>query len=111
MFVLIYRDYGDDEDVANGFKINLEGFKGGSNETPFLTLSVKDYLWGYPSVLATMQNYQQCEKENEDFFDSWDDPCEHILEEDNISKMGVFYGRNGTSLDIRKINTGMNIVS
>ena len=97
---------------VSGFKSVLDGFPGGSKETPFLTISVNDYLWGYPSVLTTVDKYTKCLQENEDnWFGFDDDPCENLLNDDNVSKMGIFHGRNGSSLDIRKINTGMNIVS
>jgi len=99
------------ENEVYGLNLLLDGFEGGSKETPFITLSVKDYLWGYPSVLATVDKHQKCMKDYEDNWgDLWEDPCEHLLDDDNVAKMGVFYGRNGTSLDIRKINTGMNYV-
>ena len=91
------------------FKSLLEGFESGQNEveTPFLTVSVKDYLWGYPSVLNTLDKHQACLKDYEDSWDDlWDDPCEHLLDENNLTKMGIFVGFNETSRDIRKINTG-----
>ena len=100
---MFFRDY-----EVDGLKMLLEGFKTGAKETPFLTISVKDYLWGYSSILATIDKHQKCEMEHEDDWgDSWNDPCEHLLDDNNISKMGIFYGRNGTSLDFRKINTGI----
>ena len=87
----------------------LEGFESSGKETPFLVITVKAFLWGYPSVLATLNEYQKCNTEQEEkWADSWDDPCEKLLEDDNVAKMGLFYGRNRTSLDIRKINTGIN---
>ena len=93
---------------VDGFKMLLEGFESSANETPFLVVSVKEYLWGYTSLLASLDQYQKCLDEQEDsWVDSWDDPCEKLLEEDNLALMGLFYGRNGTSLDIRKINTGI----
>ena len=67
----------------------------------------KDYLWGYPSVLVTLEKHQKCKAEYEDDWeDLWDDPCEHLLDENNLTKMGIFVGFNETSRDIRKINTG-----
>ena len=89
----------------------LDGFESGAKETPFLTISVKDYLWGYPSVLKTMDNLQKCQEESwsreeDDWADTWDDPCEDFLSDDNKPNMGIFWGRNGTALDLRKINTG-----
>ena len=100
---MFFRDY-----EVDGLKMLLEGFKTGAKETPFLTISVKDYLWGYSSILATIDKHQKCEMEHEDDWgDSWNDPCEHLLDDNNISKMGIFHGRNGTSLDFRKINTGI----
>ena len=96
---------------VDGFKMLLEGFESGAKETPFLTISVKDYLWGYPSVLKTMDNLQKCQEESwseeeDDWADTWDDPCEDFLNDENKPNMGVFWGRNGTALDLRKINTG-----
>jgi len=92
---------------VEGFKMVLEGFEAGQKETPFLTISVKDYLWGYPSVLVTLEKHQKCKADYEDEWeDLWDDPCEHLLDENNLTKMGVFVGFNETSRDIRKINTG-----
>ena len=92
---------------VEGFKMVLEGFEAGQKETPFLIISVKDYLWGYPSVLLTVKKHQKCKADNEDEWeDLWDDPCEHLLDENNLTKFGVFEGFNETSLDIRKINTG-----
>ena len=97
---------------VEGFKMVLEGFEAGQKETPFLTISVKDYLWGYPSVLVTLEKHQKCKADYEDEWeDLWDDPCEHLLDENNLTKMGVFVGFNETSRDIRKINTGkFNII-
>ena len=90
----------------------LEGFEAGQKETPFLTISVKDYLWGYPSVLVTLEKHQKCKADYEDEWeDLWDDPCEHLLDENNLTKMGVFVGFNETSRDIRKINTGTYIIT
>ena len=96
---------------VDGFKMLLEGFESGAKETPFLTISVNDYLWGYPSVLKTMDNLQKCQEESwseeeDDWADTWDDPCEDFLNDENKPNMGVFWGRNGTALDLRKINTG-----
>ena len=96
---------------VDGFKMLLDGFESGAKETPFLTISVKDYLWGYPSVLKTMDNLQKCQEESwsreeDDWADTWDDPCEDFLSDDNKTNMGMFWGRNGTALDLRKINTG-----
>ena len=96
---------------VDGFKMLLDGFESGAKETPFLTISVKDYLWGYPSVLKTMDNLQKCQEESwsreeDDWADTWDDPCEDFLSDDNKPNMGMFWGRNGTALDLRKINTG-----
>ena len=93
----------------------LEGFEAGQKETPFLTISVKDYLWGYPSVLVTLEKHQKCKADYEDEWeDLWEDPCEHLLDENNLTKMGIFkYPQpfNETSRDIRKINTGtLNII-
>ena len=98
---------------VDGFKMLLEGFESGAKETPFLTISVNDYLWGYPSVLKTMDNLQKCQEESwseeeDDWADTWDDPCEDFLNDENKPNMGVFWGRNGTALDLRKINTGRN---
>ena len=46
---------------------------------PFLTMTVKDYLWGYPSVIISLQEYNDClnqesSRKRRDVFSDSDDP-------------------------------------
>lgn len=107
----------------------MEPYESAIDTKPFLIIKVKDYLWGYPSILISIEEYQRCKNqkpsrrkrdENSDsdpfgdnadsdpFGDSdYDNPCDmKYVKEDSRAQMGLFLNRNNTALDHRKINTG-----
>ena len=160
------------------FKSIFSG-KEGIDKTPFLTLSVGEFLWGYPSILMTMDgdwggegssNNEKKEKEERkrrgeesesedvvefeskevnresnrlekqrqwadfdqsfgDDFDDWndgwgddDDNADIVsrrrrrkrdtrFRELNYKQFGFFHGRNGTSLGLRTVHTGLGNIT
>ena len=154
------------------FKSIFSG-KEGIDKTPFLTLSVGEFLWGYPSILMTMDgdwdgssnNEKKKEEERkrrgeesesedvvlvgfesketerlekqrqwadfdqsfgDDFGDDWndgwgdeDDSADFVsrrrrdtrFKELNYKQFGFFHGRNGTSLGLRTVHTGLGNIT
>jgi len=154
------------------FKSIFSG-KEGIDKTPFLTLSVGEFLWGYPSILMTMDgewdgssnNEKKKEEERkrrgeesesedvvlvgfesketerlekqrqwadfdqsfgDDFGDDWndgwgdeDDNTDFVsrrrrdtrFKELNYKQFGFFHGRNGTSLGLRTVHTGLGNIT
>ena len=70
MIKLMSKKHSFEKSVA---KAMLQGYKEGVDTKPFMNVSVKQLLWGYPSAVMTLNrdfnNPQDCEQEKED-----DDP-------------------------------------
>ena len=92
----------------------------GMDYEPFLKLQAKDFFWGYPSILLSMQRQTEnvnCTTSDDDFFDMFDnnsiddkntedetENCDIVA--GNLVPFGVFSTRNATSLDFRTVKTG-----
>ena len=95
---------------------------------PFVTTTVGEFLWGYPSVLMSLDRAQspKCQEEEwgdfDDDFDleSFDDEATTSKKEPtkaldkincdivpgNLAHFGLYIGRNNSVLDLRTIKTG-----
>ncbi len=126
LFGLIKSMSKEDSYTKSTTRAILDGFSGvGPDTKPFIKVTVRELLWGYPSVLLSMQRAQEnkCEYCDEgDYFGGFDDtdpffesgfgkssdkkkPCCDIRQ-GNLAPFGVFSVRNGTSVDKRTIRTG-----
>ena len=65
-----------DSSIAISIFVNtiLGQYKFGLDKTPFLTLTVKEFLWGYPSLIMSVNTQQHCDPDqetDEDKTDFW----------------------------------------
>ena len=44
----------------SGFELHMNRFNWGIDKTPFLSLTVKEFLWGYPSLIMSLKSQQEC---------------------------------------------------
>jgi len=122
--------------MAKNIFVNLmESYDFANDTKPFVTVTVKEFLWGYPSILMGMQRAQskECTKlkqmnmeddESWDDFDDWDSgfdyeenkPKEEVRSEKkglqcdiqphNLPPFGLLHFRNNTPVNAREIITG-----
>ena len=43
-----------------GFDMLLRSYSYGLDKTPFLKLTVKEFLWGYPSLIMSINTVRSC---------------------------------------------------
>ena len=49
--------------AVSGFEALLNSYKFGMDKTPFLSLTVKEFLWGYPSLIMSVKTISTCKIE------------------------------------------------
>ncbi|XP_023331176.1 scavenger receptor class B member 1 [Eurytemora carolleeae] len=127
------KKFGNDLTTLSLFLSMLRSKTFGIDKGPFLNLNVREYLWGYPSLILSIAENQACESSRveefqgrgfEDDWDNWDDEEEDEKEEDvrskagveencridplNLNKFGLFLNTNGTVRNQRTVHTGKN---
>jgi len=104
------------------FESLLNSYEFGMDKNPFLKLTVKQFLWGYPSLLMSMNHLSTCShKPMEDYYeddDDWGDMgwldssadnC--VITPDNQKQFGFYLGFNQTTMNERTLKTGKGDIS
>jgi len=114
-----FRKLGGNSWLVNGFLSLIKSYPCAIDTTPFLNLSVKQFLWGYPSIIMTINTQSTSVKKTEGFsdFDDWDDSEEDVMEKkgecggfplEKQTLFAYFSNFNGTTKNKRTLNTGKN---
>ena len=91
------KKFGNDLTTLSLFLSMLRSKTFGIDKGPFLNLNVRQYLWGYPSLILSIAENQACESSRveefqgrgfEDDWDNWDDEEEDEMDDDVRSKAG-----------------------
>lgn len=126
LFGLIKKLSNSDSYTKSAARSLLEGYKDvGIDTKPFIKVTVKELLWGYPSVMLSMKRRTDtetdpsvtCKEDLEDYFTMFDnsesDESEEKVEKincdilpGNLMPFGLFKERNGTSNTLRTVKTG-----
>ena len=56
-----FRKMGDSRIATQIFNALLNSYNYGIDKSPFLTLSVKEFLWGYPSLIMSINTLSTCD--------------------------------------------------
>lgn len=112
MFGLMKKMKSESDFTKSLTKSLVEGYEDLSfDTTPFISVTVDQMFWGYPSVVLSIARTQseECAIEEEDAFDYFrvDKKSACDMTSDNMAKFGLFYGRNNTPVDERTVKTGL----
>lgn len=103
----------------------------GIDKNPFLVISVREFLWGYPSLIMSIDRAQACTSEkisqlaasNATFEDDWEDwdkaegssaeepEDECAITADNLVPFGLMVNKNQSVINTRTVNTGKRDLS
>lgn len=126
----VFRKLEDADSTTKTFFEHLLGSYHVIDKVPFLRLSVKEFLWGYPSILMSFKHAEsdECKEKHDDNWErdwesfdqetTWSDDSlwefeEEAVDECSVSEatlrpFGLFIGMNGTATGARTLLTGKN---
>merc|ERR1711936_825265 len=108
------------KEELRGFEFHINRFNWGRDKTPFLSLTVAEFLWGYPSLIMSLKTQQECLAKNpvdlfaEDGDWDWDEDEEEpasktedkcSLSEESPDFFAFYAGTNGTVRNMRTVRT------
>jgi len=118
----LFRKMQDEEPEAKSvFESLLNSYDFGIDKVPFLRLTVKEFLWGYPSILMSMKHLSTCShKPKEEYYEEdedewgnmgWGDEDECKMTPENQQQFGLYIDFNQTVLNERSLKTGKGDIS
>lgn len=122
LFGAFRRMENDEPQAKSVFEWLLNSYDYGKDKAPFLRLTVKEFLWGYPSVLISMQYLATCnDRPNDEYYKDEDDWGDMGWGDDDVNdcrvtpetqhKFGLYLGFNQTVMNKRTVMTGKGDIS
>ena len=109
------------ETARTGIEFAINNHRTGRDKTPFLALSVRQFLWGYPSILYSMDSssggkaveLEEWGEESMEWGFGLDDQemVTKAAKEPELQQFGFFIGLNGTVVGERTVHTGRGNLS
>jgi len=122
LFGAFRRMENDEPEVKSVFEWLLNSYDYGIDKTPFIRLTVKEFLWGYPSIIMSMNYVANCnDRPNDEYYkdeDDWgdmgwgdDDVNDCRFTPDTQKEFGFYMGFNQTVRNERTVKTGKGDIS
>jgi len=118
LFGAFRRMENDQQQAKSVFEWLLNSYDFGRDKTPFMRVTVREFLWGYPSVLMSINHMANCnDRPSDEYYkdeDEWgdmgwgdDDVNDCRFTEATQKQFGFYSGFNQTVRNQRTVRTGL----